>query len=238
MIKETDHGFVYLVTNGDFEKLGTYKIGKTVSVEQRLSNFNSSTESIPDWRAIAYIESDNMSALENMMHFIFRDQRRSPKREFFDFAEDREDGFSLDEAITMFEKQAKLIGGEFTLMEDVSAVKTETNQPKNKFQLSMLGAKAGDEIVWRSSDGTKTKTFYIAAHKGHFGRMYLVEDASMIDTDDPSIYQSWCNMGMKINKEFDNMGSHDGRYEPTDKRNWFYNGKAFQDYYNEYLQTI
>lgn len=236
MAKELDHGFVYLVTNGDFERLGSYKIGKTVSVEQRLANFNSSTESLPDWRAIAYIETDHQSLLESTLHLIFKEQRRSSRRELFDFAEDREDGFRLDDVLDIFERQAELIGGNFTLVENAEtddAVRT-CNQPKNKFSFkSITGLKDGDEIVWDMGDGVHTHKFYISSvHK--MGNTYLVADPNDVNSTDPAVYRSLSSTGSWLKNTFPGLPGE----QYWDRTYWYFGGKSFKDYFDEYLQNL
>ncbi len=237
MAKELDHGFVYLITNGDFERLGSYKIGKTVSVEQRLANFNSSTESLPDWRAIAYIETDQQSLLESTLHLIFKEHRRSSRRELFDFAEDRDDGFCLDEVLDIFERQAELIGGTFTLAETPTEKETTVrtcNQPKNKFSFkALVGLRDGDELIWDVGDGVHSQKFYVSSvHK--MGNTYLVTDPNDVNSTDPAVYRSLSSMGLWLSNAFPGLD----REQYWDRSNWYFGGKSFKDYFDEYLQNL
>lgn len=230
MASSTKPGFVYLVTNDDYEAMSCYKIGETDSLSSRLHDFNTDTCTMPTWHYLATIECDDSNALEQFFHRMFKEQRRCTNRELFTFEEEPEHGFSIDEVIEIFKKQADLIKGKFIEYEETEI--PEVKQPKTVFQLSWLHAAAGDEVSWNNPYAAEgelpTEKFYISAYKGAFGKTYLVDTQS--DMNDSSKKMGITDARKLLLEKYPKM-----KAEIWDYANWKYGTKSLKDIFAEHL---
>ena len=139
-------GVVYVLVNDAFD--GYVKIGKTVSLEQRLRQLDNTSVPLP-FRCVFAVKVPDMDAIGRLAHGAFTDHRTRPNREFFEIDPQR--------VISAL----KMTGGEeVTPKADIAADDEgleALSRPKKRqlFTLYDAGLKDGDELTYTKSDTVK-----------------------------------------------------------------------------------
>ena len=140
-------GVVYVLVNEAFD--GYVKIGKTISLEQRLRQLDNTSVPLP-FRCVYAVKVPDMDAIERLAHGAFADHRTRSNREFFEIDPQR--------VISAL----KMTGGEeVTPMSDIAADDEgleALSRPKKRqlFTLYDAGLKDGDELSYTKSDSVKS----------------------------------------------------------------------------------
>jgi hypothetical protein len=140
-------GVVYVLVNEAFD--GYVKIGKTISLEQRLRQLDNTSVPLP-FRCVYAVKVPDMDAIERLAHGAFADHRTRSNREFFEIDPQR--------VILAL----KMTGGEeVTPMSDIAADDEgleALSRPKKRqlFTLYDAGLKDGDELSYTKSDSVKS----------------------------------------------------------------------------------